>query len=125
DQSTRTAAEQIVRHLAGRRTLLLVDNCEHVLEATAHLLAELLDAVEELSVITTSREPLGIAGEQIHALGPMDVPRLDQPDARRPIDEAETVRLMVDRARALVPGFEVDDDNREAIVQLCERLDGM
>lgn len=125
DQSTRTATEQIVRHLAGRRTLLLVDNCEHVLEATADLLAVLLDAVEGLFVVATSREPLGLSGERIHDLGPMDLPTPGHGDDPTSVDSAETVRLMVDRARALVPGFEVNDDNREAVVQLCERLDGM
>lgn len=124
DQSTRSALDQIVRHLSGRRTLLLVDNCEHVLDAAADLLATLLDSVEGLTVIATSREPLGLPGEQIHDLGPLDLPDPQQHNPSQ-IDGSEAVRLVVDRARALVPGFAVTDDNRAAVVQLCERLDGM
>ncbi|MFX4286614.1 ATP-binding protein [Janibacter sp. G349] len=124
DQSTRSARDQIVRHLTGRRTLLLVDNCEHVLEAAGDLLADLLDAIDGLSVVATSREPLGLPGEQIHPLGPMDVPDPDRTDPAQ-VEAAEAVQLVVDRARALVPGFEITDDNRAAVVQLCERLDGM
>ncbi|KRE39235.1 hypothetical protein ASG73_02530 [Janibacter sp. Soil728] len=123
DQSTRAPVDQIVRHLTGRRTLLLVDNCEHVLDAAADLLATLLDAVDGLSVIATSREPLGLPGEQIHDLGPLDLP--DPVHDAAQIDRSEAVRLVVDRARALVPGFAVTDDNRAAVVQLCARLDGM
>lgn len=124
DQSTRAPVDQIVRHLTGRRTLLLVDNCEHVLDAAADLLATLLDSVGGLSVIATSREPLGLPGERIHDLGPLDLPDLDRDDAAQ-VDRSEAVRLVVDRARALVPGFAVTDDNRAAVVQLCSRLDGM
>ncbi|MEN3123426.1 LuxR C-terminal-related transcriptional regulator [Janibacter sp. LM] len=124
DQSARSPVDQIVRHLSGRRTLLLVDNCEHVLDATADLLQTLLGAVEGLSVIATSREPLGLPGEQIHALGPLDLPDPERDDAAQ-IDGSEAVRLLVDRARALVPDFAVTDDNRAAVVQLCARLDGM
>lgn len=124
DQSTRPVPEQIARHLAGRRILLLVDNCEHVLEATSDLLSYLLDAVEGLTVLTTSREPLGLAGEQIFPLGPLTLTG-DSKDARASVDGAEAVRLLVARARAFLPHFAVDDDNRAAVVQLCTRLDGM
>lgn len=124
DQSTRSAVDQIVRHLTGRRTLLLVDNCEHVLEHVSRLVTDLLSAVDGLSVLTTSREPLGLPGEQILTLGPLDLPDPDVDDAAA-IDAAEAVQLVVDRARNLLPEFAVTDDNRGAVVQLCARLDGM
>lgn len=125
DQSTRSAAEQIVRHLAGRRTLVVVDNCEHVLEAAAELVAQLLDAVEELVIVTTSREPLGLPGEQIYPLGPLSLPSGGSGADRASVESSEAVRLLVDRARGFLPTFEVTEDNRLAVVQLCERLDGM
>jgi predicted ATPase/DNA-binding CsgD family transcriptional regulator len=124
DQSNRPVTEQIARHLAGRRILLLVDNCEHVLEATSDLLSYLLDAVDGLTVLTTSREPLGLAGEQIFPLGPLALTAGDSRGSRA-ADGSEAVRLLVERARAFLPQFAVDDDNREAVVQLCTRLDGM
>ena len=125
DQSTRSAAEQVVRHLAGRRSLLVVDNCEHVLEATADLLARLLEAVEGLSVLATSREPLGLPGEQIYPLGPLALPVAERRSDPIAVDASEAVRLLTERARAFTPHFAVTDDNRAAVVQLCERLDGM
>ena len=125
DQSTRPAPEQIARHLAGRRTLLVVDNCEHVLDAASDLIGHLLQAVGSLSVVTTSREPLGLSGEQIYPLGPLALPAAGKEDDRAAVDGAEAVRLLVERARALVPDFAVTDENRVAVVQLCERLDGM
>ena len=125
DQSTRPVPEQIARHLAGRRTLLVVDNCEHVLEAASDLVSYLLDHVEELTVITTSREPLGLPGEQIFPLGPLTLPTEGSRADRAAIDDAEAVRLLVERARAFLPQFAVTDDNRAAVARLCERLDGM
>ncbi|KRB75104.1 hypothetical protein ASE01_17245 [Nocardioides sp. Root190] len=124
DQSTRPVPEQIARHLMGRRLLLLVDNCEHVLGAAAELLAHLLDAVDGLTVLTTSREPLGLAGEQIFPLGPLALTAVDGRGSRG-ADNAEAVRLLVERTRAFLPHFAVNDENRAAVVQLCTRLDGM
>jgi len=123
DQSTRSAADQIARHLAGRRTLLMVDNCEHLLAEVAELLGGLLDAVDGLSVLATSREPLGLPGEQIYPLGPLSVPQSGADPAT--VDATEAVRLLTERARSFLPGFAVTDENRAAVVQLCDRLDGM
>lgn len=125
DQSTRPVPEQIALHLEGQRTLLVVDNCEHVLDASADLVDHLLGEVEGLTVVTTSREPLGLPGERIYPLGPLALPGPDRHRDQAAVDGSEAVRLLVDRARALVPDFEVTDDNRSAVVQLCERLDGM
>ncbi|PWJ54136.1 Predicted ATPase [Quadrisphaera granulorum] len=125
DQSTRPIPEQVALHLEGRHCLLVLDNCEHVLDAAADLVEHLLSEVERLTVVTTSREPLDLPGEQVYALGPLGLPSAERRADRAAVDGAEAVRLLVDRARALVPGFEVTDANRSAVLQLCERLDGM
>lgn len=125
DQSTRAPVEQIIRHLEGRRVLLMVDNCEHVVDAVAHLLTMVLERAEGVTVLATSREPLGLPGERISPLGPLALPPDEQRDDAAAVRGSEAVRLLVDRARAFSPQFEVTGANRAAVVQLCERLDGM
>ena len=123
DQSNTPPVLQVARHLAGSRSLLVLDNCEHVLDSATTTLGELLSSVEGLSVLATSREPLGVAGERIYPLGPMTLPDMARSGA--PVEESEAVRLLVDRARGFSPAFTVTDQNRGAVARLCERLDGM
>jgi predicted ATPase/DNA-binding CsgD family transcriptional regulator len=125
DQSTRSATEQVVRHLAGRRVLLVLDNCEHVLDAVADLLTALLEGADGVTVLATSREPVGLPGEHVVPLGPLTLPAADRRDDAASVEKSEAVRLLVERARSTSPHFAVTDANREAVVQLCERLDGM
>ena len=95
----------------GRPVLLVLDNCEHVLDDTAVLVEDLLRHCPGLSVLCTSREALGAEGEALHPLGPL------------PTDAA--VRLFTDRAVAVDPGFVVDDANRGVVTDLVRRLDGL
>ncbi len=123
DQSTRRPVDRVVRHLAGREMLLVVDNCEHVLDAAAALVGELLASVAGLRVLATSREPLGLAGEQMFPVPPLGLPAAAADD--RDIAASEAVHLLVDRARQYSPDFTITDDNRRDVVELCTRLDGM
>ncbi|WP_210406801.1 ATP-binding protein [Prauserella flavalba] len=125
DQSNRAAADRVIGHLRGRTALLLLDNCEHLLDAGARFVTRLLDALPGLRVLATSREPLGIAGEQVHLLTPLAVPSDADVASAGSLDHVPAVRLLVDRARAVLPGFVVTPDNREAVAQLCKQLDGM
>ncbi|NUR83633.1 MAG: AfsR/SARP family transcriptional regulator, partial [Nonomuraea sp.] len=100
--------------------LLLLDNCEHLVEAAAELADNLLVRLPRLRVLATSREPLAITGEALCHLGPLDVPR----DATAAGDAA-AVRLFVDRASSVRPGFALDASTAEAVVEICWRLDGM
>jgi predicted ATPase/DNA-binding CsgD family transcriptional regulator len=125
DQSNRDAVDRVIDHLRGRATLLVLDNCEHLLDSAARLVVRLLDALPDLRILATSREPLGIPGEQVHLLAPLDVP--DEQEAKRsgPLEHVASVRLLVDRARRVLPDFTVTRENREAVVNLCRRLDGL
>lgn len=125
DQSTRPARERVARELTGLRSLLIIDNCEHVIEAASDLLYYLLNSVDQLSILTTSRQPLNLPGEQIYVLGPLNFPSAGENSHAHSVNTSDAVRLLVDRARTLVPNFEVNEANRSAVVQLCERLDGM
>ncbi|MCA2223030.1 BTAD domain-containing putative transcriptional regulator [Nonomuraea aurantiaca] len=100
--------------------LLLLDNCEHLVEAAAELVDQLLGRLPRLRILATSREPLAITGEALCHLGPLDVPRDSAAAA-----EAEAVRLFVDRASSVRPGFALDASTVEAVVEICWRLDGM
>ncbi|UUU19185.1 ATP-binding protein [Streptomyces sp. DSM 40750] len=123
DQSLRAAKEQLADHLADRRLLLVLDNCEHLAVACAGLVDHLLRRAPGLRVLATSRQPLGVPGEHVRIVDPLPVP------AGAPSAEAlvtyESVALFVDRATAVQPGFGVRDDNRAAVARLCARLDGL
>jgi predicted ATPase/DNA-binding SARP family transcriptional activator len=116
----RAATERLVEVIADRRVLLVLDNCEHLVQEVANLVDSLLAACPRLRVLTTSREPLSIPGEHLHQVGPLGLPPVDSTD-----DGYPSVQLFVDRARAVRPDFAITDNNREAIAEICRRLDGM
>jgi predicted ATPase/DNA-binding CsgD family transcriptional regulator len=125
DQSNRDAVDRVIDHLGGAPGLLVVDNCEHLIEGSIRLLRRLLEALPDLTVLATSREPLGLWGEQVHRLAPLPVP--GDPDAAgsRSLDDVPAVRLLLDRARSVLPEFAITPANRVAVVELCRRLDGL
>nr|WP_239063110.1 BTAD domain-containing putative transcriptional regulator [Streptomyces sp. SID13031] len=118
--SSRAATQRLVEVVAGRRVLLVLDNCEHLVQEVADLVDSLLAACPRLRVLTTSREPLSIPGEHLHPVGPLGLPPIDSVD-----DAYPSVQLFVDRARAVRPDFAVTATNRQAIAEICRRLDGM
>lgn len=109
DKSARPATEVLLEHLPGRRALLLLDNCEHLIDACADLVGALLRAAPEPRVLITSREPLGLPGEGVLEVTPASG------------DDSEA--LFEERARAVQPGFTVTPDNRATVAELCRRLD--
>jgi predicted ATPase/DNA-binding CsgD family transcriptional regulator len=120
----RPALPALVEQLAGRRQMLILDNCEHVLPACATVAEVLLRGCPELRVVATSREPLAITGESLFPVPPLPYPEPgDQPgpaDLRR----YESVALFLARAEAAVPGFTLSEDHLVAVADLCRRLDG-
>jgi predicted ATPase/DNA-binding SARP family transcriptional activator len=112
-------------HIGEREMLLVLDNCEHLIEAVAHLVESLLARCPRLVVLATSREPLRVPGELTWRVPSLSLPRLgDDPSAEESL-RAESVRLFADRAARAAPGFEVDTHNTAAVAALCHRLDGM
>ncbi|MFC5831349.1 BTAD domain-containing putative transcriptional regulator [Nonomuraea insulae] len=113
----------VVEALAGRRALIVLDNCEHLVEAAADLAERLLTECPALIVLATSREPLSLPGEHLAPVPPLEPPPIGAEPA---LAEAyPSVRLLVDRATAARPGFVLDEGNVAAVVALCRRLDGM
>ncbi|GAA1400568.1 AfsR/SARP family transcriptional regulator [Catellatospora coxensis] len=112
--------ESVRAYLATRSLLLVVDNCEHVLDAAAALLTALLRSCPRLTVLATSRTPLGVAGEQIQPIAPLPVPGDDTDPAG-----SASVLLFADRARAVRPGLDLTGPNLDHVAQVCRRLDGL
>ena len=112
DQPGRSTMDTLTRFIADRQMLVVLDNCEHLLDASAELVAELLAACPGLGLLATSREPIGVAGEVSWR-----VPSLSLAD--------EAVELFRERARHARPDFAVNDDNAAAVAEICRRLDGL
>jgi predicted ATPase/DNA-binding CsgD family transcriptional regulator len=125
DQAATDPRAVVLAYLRDRELLLLVDNCEHLLDAAAALVADILRAAPGVRVIATSREPLSVPGEHV-----LPVPTLELPSARA--DESlgqlrsnESVGLFIERAAAASGHFDLTDADRAAVVDLCRRLDGL
>ncbi|MDQ7808075.1 BTAD domain-containing putative transcriptional regulator [Amycolatopsis sp. A133] len=114
---------QAVEVLGGAEALLVLDNCEHVVDAAARLADELLHRAPKLRVLATSREPLAITGEALCPLGPLPVPA----ERAAPAEAAEldSTRLFLDRAAAVRPDFVLDESTVDQVGEICRRLDGM
>ena len=125
EQPGRSLTETLTDSLWGKSILVILDNCEHLVAACAHLASALLRVCPNLIILATSREALGVTGETTWR-----VPSLSLPDPERlpPLDqftEYEAIRLFVDRAVATAPQFAVTNRNALAIAQICHRLDGI
>ncbi len=112
DQPGRSTDDTLIRFIGDRHLLIVLDNCEHLLDACASAIGTLLGACPELKLLTTSREPLGIPGEVTFV-----VPSLSLED--------EAIQLFIDRARRAQPEFMVTEDNAATLGEICRRLDGM
>jgi predicted ATPase/class 3 adenylate cyclase/DNA-binding CsgD family transcriptional regulator len=112
DVPGRSATDALLRFIADRQMLLVLDNCEHLLDATAALVAAVLGACPAVTVLATSREPIGMSGEVIWRVSSLSI-----------TDEA--VELFTDRARLVRPEFVITDENAATVAEICQRLDGM
>jgi predicted ATPase/DNA-binding SARP family transcriptional activator len=121
--SSRTAEERLLDALADRRSLLILDNCEHLISAVATLVDLLLARNADLHIVTTSREPLGIVGEALSVVPPLGQPERDA-DASTALT-FPAVQLFAERAASVSPDFQVDDDTVASVVEICRRLDGL
>lgn len=120
----RTLESTIEDHLTTRSCLLVLDNCEHVIESVAVLVDRLRTSCPQLRVLATSREPLGLPGECVEVLGPLSLP----PDRVSTVEEvagSAAVELLIARASTAQRGFALSDDNVAPIAAICHRLDGL
>ena len=120
DQGAGDPLDLLADYLADRHLLLILDTCEHLVDGCALLSEVLLRVAPRLRILATSREPLDVMGEQA-----LLVPPLDLPEAGARAAASDAVRLFLDRAEAMVPGFALTGENEQPIAQLCRRLDGI
>ena len=122
DRSGRFGVVRLAEYLRPHELLLVMDNCEHLIDDCAALADTLLRMCPRVRILATSREALRISGETALPVAPMSVP----PSAHQgALNEFESVRLFVDRASQVVPGFSVDEENRAAVLGICEHLEGI
>ncbi|MEU7891929.1 LuxR C-terminal-related transcriptional regulator [Nonomuraea sp. NPDC049152] len=126
DHSLSSPVEVLAEYLRDKQTLVILDNCEHLVHECAVLAEMLLRRAPQLSILATSREALGFAGEQTLAVPTLPLPDID--GARVPIErlaKCDAVCLFTERARAVLPSFALTEDNRDVVVGICRRLDGL
>lgn len=121
----RTALDAVTAWLQSRRLLLVLDNCEHLVAESAAFAQAALLAAPGLRVLATSREPLGVPGEVLWRLPMLPAPDLQALPAPERLADYAAVRLFVERARAVHPGFALTPENAPAVARIAQRLDGM
>src|SRR6185436_924751 len=125
EDSHRSPLEVLIDYLRAKTLLLIIDNCEHLIEACAQISEDLLHACPKLKILASSREALGIAGEvpyrvpSLNTPDPENLPSLDQ------LEKVDSIRLFVERAASAKPGFTLTKDNASFLAQICSRLDGI
>jgi non-specific serine/threonine protein kinase len=120
DQASGDPVDVLADHLADRHVLLVLDTCEHLVDACAKLAEGLLRAAPRLRILATSREPLDVLGEQSLLISPLEVPAPGAPAAG-----SDAVTLFVDRAEAMIPGFTLTAANQRPVAEVCRGLDGI
>ncbi len=124
ERMTEPILDRLIAHLRGQHCLILLDNCEHVLEAAADLSA-VLEACPDVKLLATSREPLNLRWELVFQVPPLALPDTRQLPAVPALVETPAVALFLARVQAADPAFRVNDSNARPIAELCVRLDGL
>ena len=117
--------ETLIEHLQTKQTLLVLDNCEHLISACAQLVDRLLAGCKNLKILTTSREALDILGETIWPVPSLSLPDTQEILTLKTLKQFESINLFVDRASSVHPKFELSEQNLVSVVQICQRLSGM
>lgn len=125
DEPGHPILETLTLFVHDRHMLLVFDNCEHLLEACARLAGNLLLAGPGLRILATSRERLGVAGEAVFPVPSLPFPEPGQAFSAENVDDYPAVRLFADRARLVLPDYQVTHDNAAAVARICQRLDGI
>ena len=125
DLSAELSLSSLTQYLAGKRLLLVLDNCEHLLDGCAVLASTLLTSCPGLHVLATSRQALGVAGEVRMVVPPMSLPAEGDEVSVQRLASSDAVWLLSERAAAVDPGFTVDAQNAAAVLHLCRQLDGI
>lgn len=124
-EANQASFEMLSKYLGSKKVLLVLDNCEHVIETAAQLAESLLETCPNVCLLVTSREALDISGEVVYRVPSLSVPDLGKPSSVETLIQYESTRLFIDRAQAALYTFTVMNTNAPAIAQICSRLDGI
>jgi len=116
--------ELLIDFLRAKNLLLIMDNCEHLVEACAQLVDQLLHVCANTKIVASSREALGISGETVYRVPSLSLPNLDEV-TREALTQSESAQLFIERATAANPKFNISDKNAFFVAQICRRLDGI
>jgi class 3 adenylate cyclase len=125
EEPGRSLVDTLVAHLRDRHLLLILDNCEHLLDSSARLVDAIGRNSPKVHVVATSREPLAIQGEQVYRVPSLSTPDPKKKESAESLNQYEAVRLFIDRALLAQPSFEITNENGSAVAQICHRLDGI
>ncbi|HXQ35816.1 MAG TPA: AAA family ATPase, partial [Anaerolineales bacterium] len=125
EQPGKTPLEILKEYLHEKKALIVLDNCEHLIEASAKATDALLNAAPKLKILASSREALGVKGEASYPVPSLSLPNPKHLPTIEQLSQYEAVRLFIDRALLVAPHFIVDKDNAPFIAQICYRLDGI
>ncbi|MGE5641916.1 MAG: ATP-binding protein, partial [Byssovorax cruenta] len=125
EQSGQPIITTLIDWFRDRELLLILDNCEHMLDACARLVDQVLHGSQETRILASSREALGIAGETAFRVPSLPTPNTKEQIPLEQLEECESVRLFMERAAQTLPTFKVTSDNALALTQICHRLDGI
>ncbi|HQR69122.1 MAG TPA: tetratricopeptide repeat protein [Burkholderiaceae bacterium] len=120
-----TVLDALIRFVRDRRMLIVLDNCEHVVQSCAELAKRLLEAASGVTILASSRDSLRIAGETIFQVLPLPTPIESKDHVADVLLAIDSVRLFIDRAQAVQPGFRLTDGTARAVAEICRRLDGI
>lgn len=121
----KSITQALIERVRGKKLLIVLDNCEHLIEPVAKLVETLLSAAPELKILATSREALGVQGEMAWHVPSMSLPDDKRPASLEELARFESVRLFAERATLAKPRFQLTDDNASFVAQICSRLDGI
>ncbi len=125
DEPQRLVIDMLCDYLREKKMLIILDNCEHLVDACAQMTDRLLHAASDTRIFASSREALGIAGEVTYQVPSLGLPDLGHLPSVESLSQYEAVKLFIDRATAAVSTFTVTNDNAPALAQICHRLDGI
>jgi predicted ATPase/class 3 adenylate cyclase len=125
DEPQRPVIEMLCDYLREKKMLIILDNCEHLVEACARMADRILHAAPNVRILASSREALGIGGEVTYRVPSLGLPDVNHLPPVESLNQYEALKLFIDRATSAVPGFIVSNDNAPALAQVCHQLDGI
>jgi predicted ATPase/class 3 adenylate cyclase/tetratricopeptide (TPR) repeat protein len=125
DEPQRPVIDMLCDYLREKRMLILLDNCEHLVDACAQMADRILHVASEVRILASSREALGIGGEVTYRVPSLRLPDLSHLPSLESLDQYEAVKLFIDRACSANPSFMVTNENAPFLAQICHRLDGI